>query len=91
MLWVPNLHRRSEGGPSGTFFLAEGIALAAVLIAAVASGRRAALAAALLLVAAGPWGPEALFQVLFLAAALWQAYVAVAAHRQQRPDRHRRP
>ncbi|MDA8393520.1 MAG: hypothetical protein M0Z87_12160 [Actinomycetota bacterium] len=86
---MPNVGRHAAAGPGGAFFLVEGIALSALLVLATASGRREAFAAALLLIAAGPWGPEALFQVLFLAAALWQGYVSLAARRQR--DQRDRP
>jgi hypothetical protein len=65
ILWVPNLHHASRG-VTGATYLAVGLVLAAFLALATAIGRRALVVMASLFITVGPWGPERLFQLLFL-------------------------
>lgn len=81
VLWVPNMDRHAPGGgTSGATYLVVGLTLAVLLAFATLTGRRLAVGVAALLVAAGPWGPERLFQLLYflLAVALigWVLYAA---------------
>lgn len=70
VLWVPNLGR-SSGHGTGATYLAIGLVLAAAIVVATLSGRLVALAAAMVFTGIGPWGPERLFQILYLLAAAW--------------------
>lgn len=70
ILWVPNLHHASRG-VTGATYLAVGVVLAAFLGLATLLGRRALVALGALFVTVGPWGPERLFQLLYLALTLW--------------------
>lgn len=70
ILWVPNLHHASRG-VTGATYLAVGVVLAAFLGLATLIGRRALVALGALFVTVGPWGPERLFQLLYLALTLW--------------------
>lgn len=94
VLWLPNLDRHASGsGTSGATYLGVGLALAAILALATLTGRRLASGVAALLVAAGPWGPEALFQLLYflLAVAMtgWALYAAKASAPSPPPGRSR--
>jgi hypothetical protein len=70
ILWVPNLHHASRG-VTGESYLAVGLVLAAFLALATFIGRRVLVALGALFVTVGPWGPERLFQLLYLAFTLW--------------------
>lgn len=73
VLWVPNLDHAS-GHASGATYLAVGLVLAAAVVVATLSGRLVALAAAMVFVGVGPWGPERLFQILYLLVAAWLVF-----------------
>jgi hypothetical protein len=70
VLWVPNLHHASRG-VTGEAYLAVGLVLAAFLALATFIGRRVLVALGALFITVGPWGPERLFQLLYLALTLW--------------------
>lgn len=70
ILWVPNLQHASRG-VTGATYLAVGVVLAAFLALATLTGRRALVALGALFVTVGPWGPERLFQLLYLALTAW--------------------
>jgi hypothetical protein len=72
ILWVPNVGH-AEKGVTGAAYLAVGLVLASFLALATASGRRALLVLASLFLTVGPWGPERLFQLLYLALFVWLA------------------
>ncbi len=85
-LWVPNIGVHAAGRPSGTTYLALGLALAGLLALATASGRRLAVGLGALLVAAGPWGPEALFPLLYLLLSAWMTVQVARAVRCRRKE-----
>jgi hypothetical protein len=72
ILWVPNLHHASRG-VTGETYLAVGLVLAAFLALTTFIGRRVLVALGALFITVGPWGPERLFQLLYLALTLWIA------------------
>lgn len=73
VLWVPNLEH-SSGHVGGATYLAIGLVLAGAVVLATLSGRLVALCAAMVFVGVGPWGPERLFQILYLLAAAWLVF-----------------
>lgn len=77
-LWVPNLGH-SGGHVSGGVYLAIGLILAGAILAATFSRRLVLLTAAMLFTCVGPWGPEHLFQLLFMIATAWLAFHLVRA------------
>jgi hypothetical protein len=72
-LWVPNL-AHSEGHITGGGYLAIGLILAGAILAATFSRRLVLLTAAMAFTCVGPWGPEHLFQVLFMIATAWLVF-----------------
>lgn len=70
ILWVPNFGHSSRG-VTGATYLAVGLVLSAFLALATASGRRVLVVLAVLFTTVGPWGPERLFEILYLVLAIW--------------------
>lgn len=85
-LWVPNIGVHAAGQPSGVTYLAVGLALAALLALATVSGRQLAVGLGALLVAAGPWGPEKLFPLLYLILAFGMIVQLALTVRSQRKE-----
>lgn len=83
-LWVPNIGVHAAGAPNGVTYLGVGLVLSALLALATATGRRLAVAVGALLVAAGPWGPERLFPLLYLLLAIGMIVQVVLVVRSQR-------
>ncbi len=69
-LWVPNLGH-SGGHVTGGAYLAIGLILAGAILLATFSRRLVLLTAAMAFTCVGPWGPEHLFQLLFMIATAW--------------------
>lgn len=72
-LWVPNLGH-SGGHVTGGAYLAIGLILAGAILAATFTGRLVLLSAVMAFTCVGPWGPEHLFQVLFMIATAWLVF-----------------